>query len=116
MFMAKKIVISLALFAASLAGCDVAENHPIDSMKSCDVGDNQFIVWVSTPSQERVEITTKSDIKGCSYEQTIIYLYEDGNAIIGVSSLPLGYNEAQCQWDACGGPLGNIQPAINPVE
>jgi hypothetical protein len=32
---------------------------------------------------------------------------EDGDDSSGTpgGNLPIGYNERQCQWDACGGPL-----------
>jgi hypothetical protein len=31
--------------------------------------------------------------------------------------LPLGYNQRQCQWDACGGPMPTRQsPALDPLR
>lgn len=49
---------------------------------------------------------------GGAYDASAVFTPPGG----GQGSLPIGYFERQCQWDACGGPKDRLNPLVNPLQ
>ena len=74
---------------------------------------DQWVI-VSDSSQEKDVTKSSTDERGC--ELVVTTHYVTTGAFIGVSGLPFWYFAAQCQWDACGGPLKTSEVAVDPVD
>ena len=108
----RTLLVSLTLLGIA---CNVTEIETSNSNVECVVKYEENWIGVNRPEFEKAVTATKTDEFGC--ETIVTTYYTMVNPIAGASGLPLGYYEAQCQWDACDGPANLIiNAATDPVD
>jgi hypothetical protein len=105
----RTLLVSLALLGI---GCSESETNISNSGAECVTKYEENWIGVNDPGQEKAITVTKVDQLGC--ETVITTYYTMVNPVGGASGASLLYYAAQCQWDACGGPMMPIAAATDP--